>query len=190
MSPVSTSIDGSCFLINNAFVGTEGTECSSGLPYQHREQVTIYFSNPAEIRSSLNDTMCINNGLSSSDWYYALISLASAFLSMAVIIMKLSTKPHFKQNTLQESVNSIYYFVHLEPAKLICTISTIWAIPVRSKRLMTIKLVLLGRQLQTTSGLEVDQLVLSHKSYRTSLLWCCRQCGISGHWVSTAVMLG
>lgn len=118
-------------------------------PTSTGNKLQFIFPNPAEIRSSLKDTMCINNGLSSSDWYYALISLASAFLSMAVIIMKLSTKPHFKQNTLQESVNSIYYFVHLEPAKLICTISTIWAIPVRSKRLMTIKLVLLGRQLQT-----------------------------------------
>lgn len=67
---------------------------------------------------------------------------------MAAIIMKLFTKTHFKQNTHKEGVNSIYYFVHLGPAKLICTISAMWAIPVRSERLMTIKLVLLGRQLQ------------------------------------------
>lgn len=65
---------------------------------------------------------------------------------MAVIIMKLFTRLHFKQNTHKEGVNSIYYFVHLEPAKLICTVSAMWAIPLRSKRLMTIKLVLLGRQ--------------------------------------------
>lgn len=66
---------------------------------------------------------------------------------MAVIITKLSTRPHFKQNTCKESVSSIYYFVHLEPAKSICTISTVWAAPV-GLRLTTIKLVLLGRQLQ------------------------------------------
>lgn len=36
MSPLSTSVDRSCFLINNAFVGTEGTECSPVLPYQHK----------------------------------------------------------------------------------------------------------------------------------------------------------
>lgn len=136
-SPVSTSIDWSCSLINNAFLGTEGTECSPVLPYQCREQVAIYFSSPAEIRSSQK---------------------VSAFLSMAVITMKLSTRPHFKQNTCKESINNIYYFVHLEPAKLICTILTMWAIPVRSVRLVTIKLVLLGRQLQTNHKfLKVDQ---------------------------------
>lgn len=76
---------------------------------------------------------------------------------MTVIIIKLSTRPHFKQNTCTESVNKIYYFVHLEPAKLICTIS-MWAIPMRSETLMTIKVVLLGRQLQTNQKLlEVDQ---------------------------------
>lgn len=57
MPPVSTPLDRSCFLINNAFVGTEGTECSPVLPLQGREQVTIYFSSPAEIRSSLKDTV-------------------------------------------------------------------------------------------------------------------------------------
>lgn len=72
---------------------------------------------------------------------------------MAAITMKLSTKPHFKQNTHKQGVNSNYYFVHLEPAKLICTISAMWAIPMRSKRLMTIKVVLLGRQLQTNHKL-------------------------------------
>lgn len=63
MSPVPASIDRSCFLINNAFVGTQGTECSPVLPYQCREQVIIYFSCPAEIGSSMKDTMCINNWL-------------------------------------------------------------------------------------------------------------------------------
>lgn len=63
MPPVSTSIDRSSFLINNAFMGTEGTECSPVLPYQCREQVIIYFSSPAEIASSANDTTCINNWL-------------------------------------------------------------------------------------------------------------------------------
>lgn len=61
MPPVSTSIDRSCFLVNNVLVGTEGTECSPVIDYQDREQVTIYFSSSAEIRSSLKDTACINN---------------------------------------------------------------------------------------------------------------------------------
>lgn len=63
MSPVSTSIDRSCFLINNAFMGAEGTECSPVLPYQCREQLIIYFSSPAEIGSSMKDTMCTTKWL-------------------------------------------------------------------------------------------------------------------------------
>ena len=68
----------SIFLINNAFMRTEGTECFPVLPFQPREQVTTYFFCTTEIASSLENIVSVSTELSSSDWYYALLSVASA----------------------------------------------------------------------------------------------------------------